>query len=103
MESWWYFQSKAIDFLSTCYNKDDSGWSISELFALLSDKARMIYNRIFDAIKGIQTNLAPDTIMVGFELALCRSIRDAGEDVYFILLSASTERFFYLSILVNFY
>ena len=47
------------------------------LFALLPDKARTTYNRMFDAIKGIQPNLAPDTIMVDLELALHRSKRDA--------------------------
>ena len=31
---------------------------------------------MFDAIKGIQPNFVPDTVMVDFELALHRSIRD---------------------------
>ena len=47
------------------------------VFALLPDKARTTYNRMFDAIKGIQPNLAPDTMMVDLELTLHRSIRDA--------------------------
>ena len=47
------------------------------VFALLPDKARTKYNRMFDAIKGIQPNLAPDTMMVDLELTLHRSIRDA--------------------------
>ena len=50
---------------------------IPVVFALLPDKARMTYNRMFDAIKGIQPNLAPDPIMTDFELTLHRSIRDA--------------------------
>ena len=33
------------------------------VFALLLDKARTTYNRMFNAIKGIQSNLAPDTMM----------------------------------------
>ena len=68
------------------------------VFALLSDKARMTYNKMFDAIKGIQPNLAPDTIMVDLELALHRSIRDGfsgkilAKMLIIILRSASTER-----------
>ena len=47
--------------------------------SFLPDKARTTYNRMFDAIKGIQPNFAPDTVMVDFELAVAlqRSIRDA--------------------------
>ena len=55
----------------------DSGWSIPVVFALLPDKARTTYNRMFDAIKVIQPNLAPDAMMVDLELALHRSIRNA--------------------------
>ena len=47
------------------------------VFMLLPVKARTTYNRMFDAIKGIQPNLAPDTMMVDLELSLHRSIRDA--------------------------
>ena len=46
------------------------------VFALLPDKARTTYN-MFDAIKGIQPNLTPDTMMVDLELALHMIIRDA--------------------------
>ena len=52
------------------------------VFALLPEKARTTYNRMFDAIKGIQPNLAPDTMMVNLELALHRSIRDAFPATY---------------------
>ena len=57
------------------------------VFALLPDKARTTYNRIFNAIMGIQPNLAPDTILVDLELALHRSIRlrDAFLATYYIL------------------
>ena len=51
-------------------------------FALLLDKARTTYNRMFDAIMGMQPNLAPHTMMVDFELALHRSIRDAFPATY---------------------
>ena len=37
---------------------------------------------MFDTIKGIQPNLEPDTIMVDFELALQRGIRDAFPATY---------------------
>ena len=47
------------------------------VFTLLPDKARTTYNRMFDAIEGIQPNLAPDTMMVDLELSIHRSIRDA--------------------------
>ena len=49
---------------------------------LLPDKARTTYNKMFDAVKGIQPNFAPDTVMVDFELALHRSIRDAFPAAY---------------------
>ena len=50
--------------------------------SFLPDKARTTYSRMFDAIKGIQPNFAPDTVMVDFELALHRSIRDAFPAAY---------------------
>ena len=50
--------------------------------SFLPDKARTTYNRMFDAIKGIQPNFVPDTVMVDFEVALHRSIRDAFPAAY---------------------
>ena len=50
--------------------------------SFMPDKARTTYNRMFDAVKGIQPNFAPDTVMVDFELALHRSIRDAFPAAY---------------------
>ena len=64
--------------LSLSIRSTDSGWA----FALLPEKARTTYIRTFDTINGIQPNLAPDTIMVDFELALHRSISDAFPATY---------------------
>ena len=78
--------------LSLSIRSTDSGW----VFALLPEKARTTYIRTFDTINGIQPNLAPDTIMVDFELALHRSISDAFPATYLrgYLPSASTERYY---------
>ena len=63
--------------LYTVHALGPGGFFVPCLYALLPNKSREMYNRLFNQMKTLRPNMMPRTIMIDFERATLQAVTDA--------------------------